>query len=255
MSATDRHRTEQHFHDRQARERRAYFRQHPQALQVEDNDYLDHETWIRFAVDQLGDVSGLRVLDYGCGHGMASVLLARRGALVTAFDLSPWYLEEAVERAGANGVAARVHFVQAVGEQLPFADASFDRIWGNAILHHLDLDLACPELARVLKPGGLGVFCEPWGENVLLELARQWLPYPGKERSPDERPLRRRDLAILRRYFTDVDSHPFQLFGMARRLLPGAAVLPALDRCDAAMLRRWPGLGRFCRYLVLGLRR
>ncbi len=47
---------------------------------------------------RLGDVAGLPVLDYGCGHGMAAVVLARRGAHVMAFDLSPGYLTEARRR-------------------------------------------------------------------------------------------------------------------------------------------------------------
>jgi SAM-dependent methyltransferase len=261
MSTTHRLHTEQLFHDHQAAGRRAFFAAYPEHLQLNDDRYLDHETWIRPAFDLLGNVDGRDVLDYGCGHGMASVVLARRGAKVTAFDLSPLYLEEARERAGVNGVSEQVAFVQAAGEQLPFANASFDAVWGNAILHHLHLPMAAAELARVIKPGGVAVFCEPWGENPLLDWARRRLPYPGKDRSPDEQPLRRRDVSELRRHFAQINVYPFQLLGMARRLWPASqrpATLPllrALDRCDAAALRRWPALLRMCRYVVLWLRR
>ena len=65
---------------------------------------------------ELGDVRGLNVLDYGCGHGMAAVVLARSGTQVTAFDLSGGYVEEAKARAAANGV--NIDFVQADGEHL-----------------------------------------------------------------------------------------------------------------------------------------
>ena len=102
---------------------------------------------------------------------MAAVVLARKGAQVTAFDLSPGYLVEARQRARANGVS--VAFVQADGHHLPFGDHSFDRIWGNAILHHLEPRTAARELQRLLKPGGTAVFCEPWGGNPLLALARR----------------------------------------------------------------------------------
>ena len=97
------------------------------------------------------------MLDLGCGHGMATVVLARRGADVTACDLSLGYLREARARAAANRVAAR--WVLGDGQRLPFADAAFDRIWGSAILHHLDLRRAGPELRRVLRPGGAIAFC------------------------------------------------------------------------------------------------
>src|SRR5437867_2298100 len=92
------------FHDLQAQERATRFRRQPDDLRFDDAAYLDHESWIRPAFAQLGSLDGLRVLDFGCGHGMAAVVLARAGARVTAFDLSHGYLEEAGRRACANGV-------------------------------------------------------------------------------------------------------------------------------------------------------
>src|SRR5438552_10921322 len=191
-------------------------------------------------MDQLGDLRGLRVLDYGCGHGMAAVVLARRGARVTAFDLSPGYLDEARARAAANGVA--VTFAQADGERLPFADGAFDRVWGNAVLHHLDMERAGHELFRVLRPGGRAVFCEPWGENPVLNWARRRLPYPGKLRTPDELPLRRRHVCILERVFPRVEVRGYQLLSMARRLLRWRRLVAALDAWDALLLARVPAL-------------
>ena len=79
MPATDRLRQERQFHDDQARARAATFAADPARLRFSDADYLDHESWVRPAFAKLGDVRGRRVLDYGCGHGMAAVVLARRG--------------------------------------------------------------------------------------------------------------------------------------------------------------------------------
>jgi SAM-dependent methyltransferase len=254
MSAKERLHNEQVFHDQQACARRTYLGLHPEELRFDEEWYLDHETWIRHAFDQLGDVRGHSVLDCGCGHGMASILLARRGAKVTALDLSAGYLEEARTRAEFNGVGANIRFVQASAERLPFPPATFDCLWGNAVLHHLDLSRAARELVRVLKPGGKALFCEPWGENPVLEWARRRLPYPGKQRSADERPLRKSDLFPLQRHFTVVHLQPFQLLGMTRRLWPRAPFHATLERWDAALFRRWPGLRRLCRYVVLSLR-
>ncbi len=253
MAATERLHEEQLFHDRQARQRAATFAQQPQRFAVADAAYLDHETWIRPAFTRLGEVDGLQVLDFGCGHGMAAVVLARRGACVTAFDLSPGYLAEARQRAQHNDVV--IHFAQADGERLPFADASFDRIWGHAVLHHLDMARAGPELARVLRPGGLAVFCEPWGENPLLQWARRHCSYSGQEHTAGEQPLRRFQVEVLGRYFAAVDIEGFQLLSMVRRLLGQGRWLAGLDCCDRWLLSRLPRLQPWCRYVVLTLRR
>ena len=253
MSATDRLHSERAFHDRQARDRGATFDERPDALHLDEAAYLDHESWIRPALAQLGDVRGLRVLDYGCGHGMAALVLARRGARVTAFDLSAGYVSEAGRRAAANGLC--LDLVQADGERLPFADGSFDRVWGNAVLHHLDIDVAGRELFRVLRPGGVAVFCEPWGENPLLSWARRRLPYCGKHRTPDEEPLRSRQVEVLEHIFPTVQLRGYQLISMARRVLRPGRLTAGLERCDEVLLERWPRLQHFCRYVVLTLRR
>ncbi|OWK45139.1 class I SAM-dependent methyltransferase [Fimbriiglobus ruber] len=246
----DRLTSEQAFHDRQAAERAATFRDRAD-LRFGDDDYLGHESWVRPAFAALGDVRGKAVLDYGCGHGMAAVVLARRGAAVTAFDLSPGYVREAEARAAANSVAGT--FVVADGERLPFPDASFDAVWGNAVLHHLDLAVAGAELARVLKPGGVAVFCEPWGGNPVLEFARRHLPYPSKDRTPDEQPLRPRDLAPLRRVFPGLRVDGHQFFAMIGRVWKHRRVAAALGAADARLLRWAPGVGNWCRYVVITL--
>jgi SAM-dependent methyltransferase len=253
MLATDRLGTEQAFHDGQARQRADTFGHQPERFRFPADHYLDHETWVRPAFGQLGDVRGRQVLDFGCGHGMAAVSLARWGAHVTAFDLSAGYLLEAQARARANGVA--VAFVQADGERLPFADASFDRIWGSAILHHLDIARVAHELFRVLRPGGIAVFCEPWAGNPLLNWARRSLPYPGKQRTPDEQPLGLSHVRTLRKVFPGVEVQGHQLLSMVRRVLRPGQVVDSLTWCDGKLLTLLPGLQRFCRYVVVTLYR
>jgi 2-polyprenyl-3-methyl-5-hydroxy-6-metoxy-1,4-benzoquinol methylase len=253
MSQEQRRLSEKEYHDRQARQRLLDRTGPAESLCFFDDAYLDHETWIRPAMDGLGEVGGLRVLDFGCGHGMAAVVLARRGARVTAFDLSAGYLDEARRRAAANGV--HIDWLLADAERLPFADATFARIWGNAILHHVDIRRAGRELCRLLAPGGIAVFCEPWGENPLLRLARNYLPYPAKERTVDEQPLRWRHVRILREIFPRLEIQGFQLMSMARRVLGRNRLVAGLDWCDDLLLRRVPALRRYCRYVVLVLRR
>jgi SAM-dependent methyltransferase len=248
----ERQTAELRFHDQQATERARTFQLGEADLRFDTDTYLDHESWIRYAFAALGDLRGRTALDYGCGHGMAAVVLARSGAKVTASDLSAGYIREARTRAEANGV--RGEFVIADGEDLPFPNATFDVVWGNAILHHLNLMRAGQELKRVMKPDGVAVFCEPWGGNPVLEFARHFLPYPGKDRTVDEQPLTRRDLRPLRAIFPTVEIRGFQLFGMVRRVWKNPRGLRILDALDARILRRVPLLENWCRYVVIVLR-
>jgi SAM-dependent methyltransferase len=248
----DRLHAELAFHDQQAHARRQAWACSPsETLRFAPAWYLDHESWIRPAFELLGNVQGKRILDYGCGHGMAGVVLAAQGAKITAFDLSGGYVHEAVARAAVNVPTGYFQAVQAVGERLPFADGVFDRIWGHAILHHLELHMAAAELRRVLQPEGWAVFCEPWGGNPLIEWVRRYLPYPGKERTVDERPLQPADVAILQRHFRRVEFFPQQLLGGVRRIWRGMPCLTALDQMDRRLFQHWPALRKFCRYTVL----
>lgn len=246
ITTLDRIENERLFHDLQAAERARSFRDGRASLRFDDDEYLDHESWIRFAFDQLGEVRGKSVLDLGCGHGMAAVVLARRGANVTAIDLSTGYVNEARQRAAANRVTIKT--LTADAESLPFPGNSFDAVWGNAILHHLHLPSMAHGLHRLMKPGGIAVFCEPWGGNLLLRFARRWLTYPGKQRTPDERPLEPRDLIAIRVAFPSLEVRGFQFFGMLRRLHPRLRCLDTFDR-------QLPFLERYGRYVVLTLRK
>jgi SAM-dependent methyltransferase len=72
------------------------------------------------------------------------------------------------------GLSERLDVVQAIGEQLPFADESVDRIFGGGTLHHIQLGEGFREIARILKPGGRAAFVDPNLNFIyrLLEVTR-----------------------------------------------------------------------------------
>jgi SAM-dependent methyltransferase len=201
--------------------------------------------------DFLGDVRDRRILEYGCGLGRLTVILAKSGARVTTFDLSAASVEAARKRAELNGLADRIEFHVASGESLPFADGEFELAIGKAILHHLDPEVAARELHRVLAPGGRATFSEPLGTNPLLVFARARLPYPGKHERGADRPLTVADVATWRAPFAEFKLRPIQLLSMVERAFGFGAKFGLLRRIDAAILRRVPSAWRLCRYAVL----
>jgi 2-polyprenyl-3-methyl-5-hydroxy-6-metoxy-1,4-benzoquinol methylase len=199
----------------------------------------------------LGDLTDRRILEYGCGLGQLSVVLARSGARVTTFDLSEGSIEVARKRAELNGVADRIEFHVTGGEDLPFESGSFDLAIGKAILHHLDPEAGARELARVLAPGGRATFSEPLGTNPLVVFARARLPYPGKHERGADRPLTRADIAAWRAPFAEFRLRPIQLLSMVERAFGFGTKIPVLRRADEIILRRVPAAWRLCRYAIL----
>jgi SAM-dependent methyltransferase len=107
---------------------------------------------------------GDRVLDLGAGSGFSSEMLARLGYAVVAVDPDLTALGHNRCRVtfDAGRIDGTVIVVNGLAEDLPFGTAAFDGVVGLNVLHHVpDLARTTRELARVLKPGGHAVFCEP----------------------------------------------------------------------------------------------
>ena len=106
----------------------------------------------------LPQIVGKSVLELGCGGGQWSVWLAQRGAHVTGLDLSGRQLAHA--RRNLAAVSADAHLVQGSAERLPFRDAAFDLVLSDhGAMSWGDPDRTVPEVARVLRPGGVLIFC------------------------------------------------------------------------------------------------
>jgi SAM-dependent methyltransferase len=193
------------------------------------------------------------VLELGCGAGELSVELLRRGARLTAVDISPGMVDLARAR------APDASFVVAPAEETGLPDASFDLVFGKWVLHHVDVAAAAREVHRLLRPGSRAVFFENQDRNPLLRLARRglWgsrrLTWVGTQ---DEHPLTRADFDTLARTFDRVDlAYPsFYFFEALSRAL-GHRLHGPLSALDGFVWRRLPFARRWSWHVLVSCRR
>lgn len=130
--------------------------------------------FLRKASSILGLLRGIRdprILEIGCGTGLLSeYLLRQRPELnIAGIDISP----EAIKVAKIK-LAKYKNARFEIGDTLRITcpDNYFDAVIGNSILHHVPLDIACKEVRRVMKPGGVIWFCEPNALNPQVAIEK-----------------------------------------------------------------------------------
>jgi 2-polyprenyl-3-methyl-5-hydroxy-6-metoxy-1,4-benzoquinol methylase len=202
--------------------------------------------WAMFAHLQQCNVQGKAVLVVGCGFGDDALRLAKMGARVSAFDLSPDSLE--IARALAARERLEIDFQPMPSERMSYADDSFDLILCRDILHHVDIQATMREIVRVARPGARFVVNEIYSHSITDRIRRsalveRWL-YPrmraliyGTSRpyiTEDERKLTEADLALVMK---PLDTPRFRrhFYMLVTRLVPERWRLAA--QADQLLLR------------------
>jgi ubiquinone/menaquinone biosynthesis C-methylase UbiE len=137
----------------------------------------------------LGEVAGQHILDAGCGPGICSELMARQGAVVHGFDVTPRMIDLARQR--CSGLSAEFELGDLSQPLSWLEDCSFDKVLCALALDHIeDLVPAFREFHRVTRPGGMLVFSmqhpmSDWtkekirGESVYYQRSRYGLHWTG----------------------------------------------------------------------------
>lgn len=184
--------------------------------------------------------AGSRVLDYGCGDGYYAILAARHGAQAVGIDISEVSVENARREAARQGVSDRAVFHVMDAEILDFQDDSFDIVCEAGVMHHLAVDAAMQEIARVLRPAGCVICAEALGHNPFFQLYRRLTPHLRTSWKVDHI-VRRGDVLRSLQWFEQLEIHFFHLISLAAvpfratRVFP--AILSVLEQLDDAVLR------------------
>lgn len=171
-----------------------------------------------------------KILELGCGTGEYTLRLAKTNSKIISLDIS----RVLIERAKQKIKSPNVNFIVADAENLPFKENTYDAVVGNAVLHHLNLDNALPEIKRVLKSGGKIAFTEPNmlnPQNLIVKNIKIIKKLVGE--SPDERAFFRWQICRLLRHkgFSDVVIKPFDFL---HPITPGILV-PLVNKLGMAI--------------------
>lgn len=201
--------------------------------------------------------AGKKTLDYCCGEGDYSMMAARFGAYTVGIDISDVAIRLCKERASREGLASKSSFFVMDSESTGFEDNSFDLIICAGVLHHLDVERAYSELARLLKPDGEIICMEALGHNPLIQWYRRRTPHL-RTRYEMEHILRTQEIDLAKNYFGRVEIKYFHLATLAgipfSNLSGFSALLRFLETIDAALLRT-PGIQKLAWMVAFTLAR
>lgn len=165
--------------------------------------------WQMYAYLLTCDLRDRQVLVIGCGFGDDALRIAKLGARVSAFDLSPDSLQIARELAVREDLT--IDFQEMPAETMLYADSSFDYIVARDILHHVDIPLVMKEIHRVARPDAIFVVDEIYSHSITDKVRHSALVekiiYPHMRRfiygpekpyiTEDERKLNEQDLKVI----------------------------------------------------------
>lgn len=237
----ERKQKEMEFHNKREEERltlsdEEYDRRHPNkkyySIIRRSNEYFSE--WVK------RECAGKKVLDYCCGLGDVSLLLAKEGAAVHGIDISDESIKTCVKRACESGYQDICTFAVMDAEKLEFEDSSFDAIVCSGVLHHLDLKYAYPELSRVLKPDGRIICIEALGYNPLINWYRKKTMHLRTEWEADHI-LTLKEVRAAKPYFNNVNVRYFHLFTLGAVPFRGTGVfdivLSIMEKVDLVALK------------------
>lgn len=223
----------------------------------------------RIILQRLGNLKDKKVLDLGCGAGEASVYFAKKGAHVTAADISGGMLEVVQQVAARHNTS--VITKRSVSHALDCNDESFDIVYAANLLHHVEIEPTLAEVKRVLKPGGVFVCWDPLAHNTLINIYRR---IATNVRTENEHPLRMSDIKTFKHFFSKVSYKAtwfftlwiFIKFYFIERIDPNKErywkkilidhrrlekTYSFLEKLDQLFLRLFPFMRRYCWNIVL----
>jgi SAM-dependent methyltransferase len=203
-----------------------------------DKQMQDLHTWL------IANTKDKDVLEMACGHDGLIRHVSHQTKTAIAGDIAPVTIQMAITAAKGNPALEKIDYRVLDCEKTGFPDNSFDVVLEMGALHHMDLDAAYKEAARVLRPDGKFFCLEAIRHNPIIHLYRRMTPHL-RTAWEVEHILGRSQVLKGLQYFHDIKiKHYFFVSIFAVPFRNTRAFKPLLAFCEAidSVLTRLPGI-------------
>lgn len=176
-----------------------------------------------------GSLKNKKILEIGPGKGENALQFARMGAEVMAIDVSKNSLELSKRLLDRYRILGRAKFMQMDAHKLKFKKNTFDIVFLQTTLMHLDALKVAKQCRKVLKENGVFLFIEPSDDNALVKLYRA-LFSEYKETNPKY--LSYNQAVSISKYFSNSKIRVFYLFSFLSLIFKNKFLFRA---CSSAM--------------------
>lgn len=157
--------------------------------------YLKNSSYNRLIVNifekEIGDLTGKKIIEVGCGTGTTSIWLSKLGANISLLDISLNSIK--LSKSLFQHKKRKASSFNASMFELPLKEKQYDVVWNTGVLEHFernDQKRALLEMKRICKPGGVIITINPSEKSLIYKRAKEYALKKGRWQAGNEIPVK-----------------------------------------------------------------
>jgi len=219
------------------------------SLASEESHLVMRKKAVDYSMKLMGELKNKKFLEVGVGSGKQAMFFASKGLFYYGVDISDSSIDIIKSKFKRFGLKGNLQLGNS--EKLAFKDKTFDRVYFNSLIMHVDHEKTILEISRVLKKGGSLVFLEPMSSNPFLWVYRTFFSKYDKLK-PDY--FRYDEISKYSKFFSKFFHKEFYLFSTLFLLVFSifknkncyVSIVNFFENFDRLLITILPFFNRFC---------